>query len=142
MVQAKNNVIAVTAYGGDAKTLLAFDLNADSARTGLAGFTIEVHPPGADPYYLGNNLRLAASPDHAQVAGEPPHSAANAPIQKFRWAHVPGMVHQGETPHQRLQSGFCTRDVTVASRPLSSLRSRRMFRKRRIPMSQSSRSRT
>ena len=98
MVCAKNNVIAVTAYGGDAKTLLAFDLTADSARTGLAGFTIEVHPPGAVPYYLDNNLQLAPSPAHAQVAGESPHSSVNAPIQKFRWVQVPGMVHQGGTP--------------------------------------------
>jgi hypothetical protein len=98
MVQAKNDHIVVTAYPGDAKTLLAFDVTADSARTGLAGFTIQVHPPSTDPYYLGNNLRLAASPAHAQVAGESPNSSVNAPIQKFRWVHVPGMVHQGGTP--------------------------------------------
>ena len=98
MVQAKNDHIVVTAYPGDAKTLLSFDVTADSARTGLAGFTIQVHPPSTDPYYLGNNLRLAASPAHAQVAGESPNSSVNAPIQKFRWVHVPGMVHQGGTP--------------------------------------------
>jgi phosphatidylserine/phosphatidylglycerophosphate/cardiolipin synthase-like enzyme len=98
MVQAKNNVIAVTAYGGDAKTLLAFDLTADSARTGLAGFTIEVHPPGTDSYYLDNILQLATSPAHAQVAGEPPHSSVNAPFQKFRWVDVPGLMHPGGTP--------------------------------------------
>jgi PLD-like domain len=98
MVQAKNDHIAVTAYPGDAKTLLAFDLTAGSGPTGLAGFTIEVHPPGTDPYYQGNLLQLAASPAHAQVAGEPPFSSANAPIQKFRWVQMPGMVHQGGTP--------------------------------------------
>ena len=74
VVRANNNVITVSAYGGDAKTLLAFDLIADSARTGLAGFTIQVHPPGSDPYFVDNNLRLADSPAHAQVAGESPFS--------------------------------------------------------------------
>lgn len=98
MVRAKGDLIAVNAYRGDAKTLLAFDLTNDSARTGLAGFTIEVHPPGVDPYYVGNNLRLAASPAHAQVAGASPFSSVNAPIHKFRWVHVPGLVHQGGSP--------------------------------------------
>jgi hypothetical protein len=98
MVHAKNDLIAVTAYAGDAKTLLAFDLTADSARTGLGGFTIQVHPPEKDPYYIDNNLRLAPSPEHAQVASESPFSTANAPIHKFRWVHVPGLVHQGGTP--------------------------------------------
>jgi hypothetical protein len=97
-VQAKNELISVTAYPGDAKTLLAFDLTADSARTGLAGFTIEVHPPGVGAYYVANNLSLAPSPAHAQVAGESAFSSANAPIHKFRWVHVPGLVHQGGTP--------------------------------------------
>ncbi len=98
MVQAKNDLIALTAYGGDAKTLLAFDLTADSARTGLGGFTIEVHPPGINPYYVENNLRLAPSPAHAQVAGESPFSTVNAPIHKFRWVHVAGLAHQGGKP--------------------------------------------
>ncbi len=97
-VQAKSDLIAVTAYPGDAKTLLAFDLTADSARTGLGGFTIEVRPPGKDPYYIDNNLRLQPSPNHAQVAGESAYSTVNAPIHKFRWVQVPGLVHQGGTP--------------------------------------------
>ncbi|WP_202918068.1 phospholipase D-like domain-containing protein [Mycolicibacterium sp. CBMA 295] len=97
-VRASNAVLAVNAFGGDAKTLLAFDLLADSARTGLAGFTVEVHPPQVPPYYVDNNLQLAASPDHAQVAGQSPLSSVNAPIHKFRWVHVPGLVHQGGTP--------------------------------------------
>ncbi|WP_428338675.1 phospholipase D-like domain-containing protein [Mycobacterium sp.] len=98
VVRANNTVVEVSAYGGDAKTLLAFDLVADSARTGLAGFTIQVHPPGSDFYFVDNNLRLAESSAHAQVAGETPFSSVNAPIHKFRWVHVPGLVHQGGTP--------------------------------------------
>lgn len=98
IVRASNAVLAVNAFRGDAKTLLAFDLVADSARTGLAGFTVEVQPPQVASYYVDNNLRLAESPDHAQVPGQTPYSSVNAPIHKFRWVHVPGLVHQGGTP--------------------------------------------
>jgi hypothetical protein len=97
-VRNQNALIVVTAYGGDAKSLLAFDLVTEAARKGLAGFSIQAHPPNADPYYIDNNLRLAPSPDHAQIAAESPFSSANAPIHKFRWVHVPGLVHQGGTP--------------------------------------------
>ncbi|MBX8688776.1 hypothetical protein GO011_15175, partial [Mycobacterium sp. 20091114027_K0903767] len=61
IVRASNAVLAVNAFRGDAKTLLAFDLVADSARTGLAGFTVEVQPPQVASYYVDNNLRLAES---------------------------------------------------------------------------------
>ena len=69
VVRANNEVIAVNAYVGDAKSLLAFDLINDAARSGLAGFTIEVHPPGGDPYFVDNNLRLAADPDSILALG-------------------------------------------------------------------------
>jgi hypothetical protein len=36
---------------------------------------------------------------NATVAGEPANSSANAPVQKFRWLHVPGSFHQGEDPY-------------------------------------------
>lgn len=97
-LRATNALIAVNAFRGDAKTLLAFDLTTDTARTGLAGFTIEVRPPGAASYYVDNNLRLQAAPQHAQVADQSPFSSVNAPIHKFRWVHVPGLVHQGGSP--------------------------------------------
>jgi phosphatidylserine/phosphatidylglycerophosphate/cardiolipin synthase-like enzyme len=96
--RATNALIAVNAFPGDAKTLLAFDVTTDSARQRLAGFTVEVRPPGTDPYYVDNNLRLAPSPAHAQDTGHSPFSSVNAPIHKFRWVHVPGLVHQGGTP--------------------------------------------
>jgi hypothetical protein len=73
-IRNQNALIVVTAYGGDAKSLLAFDLVTEAARKGLAGFSIQTHPPNTDPYYIDNNLRLPASPDHAQVAGESPFS--------------------------------------------------------------------
>ncbi|MDH6242646.1 phospholipase D-like domain-containing protein [Mycobacterium sp. OTB74] len=97
-VRATSDLIAVNAFRGDAKTLLAFDMTTDAARTGLAGFTIEVQPPGVAPYFVDNNLRLAPDPKHAQVADQTPFASVNAPIHKFRWVHVPGLVHQGGDP--------------------------------------------
>src|SRR5882757_9808724 len=85
----------VTAYQGDAKTLLAFDLSKAQAAN-LAGFSILVQPHGKPAYYLLNKLLLPVNPKHAVVAGEPADSTANAPIQKYRWLHVPGSFHQGE----------------------------------------------
>lgn len=87
--------LALTAYQGDAKTLLAFDLP-QARTTNLAGFSIQVTPQGKPSYYLLNQLVLPANSANATVAGEPANSTANAPIQKFRWLHVPGSFHQGE----------------------------------------------
>jgi hypothetical protein len=88
---------SVTAYMGDAKTLLAFNLDKAGARN-LAGFTIECAPDGKSPYYLQNQLQFETPADHAQDPKEPPNSSINAPIHKFRWIHVPGSVHQGLKP--------------------------------------------
>ena len=85
----------VTAYQGDAKTLLAFDLPKYKA-AGLAGFSIKVQPHGKPAYYLLNKLLLPVNRKNAYVKGEPADSTANAPIQKYRWLHVPGSFHQGE----------------------------------------------
>ncbi|HVS96379.1 MAG TPA: phospholipase D-like domain-containing protein [Puia sp.] len=88
---------SVKAWIGDAKTLLAFNFNDKKDAVDLAGFTIRVQPHGQPAYYLLNKLVLPAG-GHAVVAGEPANSTANAPIQKFRWLHVPGSFHQGEDP--------------------------------------------
>ncbi|MDT5216755.1 MAG: hypothetical protein QOK18_4994 [Mycobacterium sp.] len=98
IARATNHLITVNAFPGDAKTLLAFDLVTESARPRLAGFTIEVHAPGHTAYFVDNNLRLAPSPDHAQLGAESPFASVNAPIAQFRWVHVPGLVHQAGTP--------------------------------------------
>ena len=97
-VSQNNGVLSVAAYSGDAKILLAFDLKTDDGRKDLAGFSIQVTPPGQASYYLWNNLSFETPADHAQLAGEPPYSTANAPIHKFRWVHVPGLDHQGLNP--------------------------------------------
>ena len=90
--------LSVTAYIGDAKTLLAFNFDDKANAQGLAGFTIQVQPDGQPAYYLQNTLQFEKPADHAQDAQEPPNSSINAPIHKFRWLHIPGSVHQGVKP--------------------------------------------
>src|SRR5215469_13151329 len=97
-ITAHNQTLSVAAYRGDAKTLIAFDLLTEAARDGLAGFTVQITPPGGAPYYLHNDLRFEHPENHAQDPKEPAFSTLNAPIHKFRWAHVPGSVHQGLKP--------------------------------------------
>ena len=93
-VTTKKGSLSVTAYRGDAKTLLAFNLDKQSAKN-LAGFTIQCQPGDKPAYYLFNQLQFKTPADHAQDAKEPPRSSINAPIHKFRWVHVLGAVHQG-----------------------------------------------
>jgi len=83
----------VKAYRGDAKTLLAFNLPNRASAKGLAGFTIQVQPPGDAAFYLQNNLQFRVPGQHAQDANEPATSTINAPIHKFRWLHIPGTFH-------------------------------------------------
>ena len=96
-VTTKKGSLSVTAYRGDAKTLLAFNLDKQSAKN-LAGFTIQCQPGDKPAYYLFNQLQFKTPADHAQDAKEPPRSSINAPIHKFRWVHVLGAVHQGIKP--------------------------------------------
>ena len=96
-VKNSNGKFTLTAYGGDAKTLLAFNLDPSSTR-GLAGFSIACAPAGQPAYYIHNQLQLEHPTKHARAPHEPANSTVNAPIQKFRWVHVPGSVHQGLQP--------------------------------------------
>lgn len=91
-----NGGFALAGYPGDAKVMLAFNLK--SKPDNLAGFTIQVTPPGKQPYFLWNDLQFKDPSAHAQLQGEPAYSTANAPIHKFRWVHVPGLDHQGLEP--------------------------------------------
>jgi hypothetical protein len=95
---ASKGPFSLKAYVGDNKTLLAFNFTDPSAAKGLAGFTIQCQPPGKPSYYLWNELQFPDPAVHAQMAGEPPQSTANAPIQKYRWVHVTGEFHQGLVP--------------------------------------------
>lgn len=97
-VSASGGQLKVTAHRGDAKTLLAFDLMTEVAREKFAGFTISAKPPGLQPYFLQNNLRFEDPAAHAQDPTETAFSSINAPFHKFRWVHVPGIIHQGLKP--------------------------------------------
>ncbi len=88
---------SLTAHRGDAKTLLAFNLDKKSTKN-LAGFTIQCQPDGQPGFFVQNELRFETPGDHAQDPKEPATSSINAPIHKFRWVHVPGSVHQGIKP--------------------------------------------
>src|SRR5215217_7559583 len=96
-VMVKSGSFSVRAYRGDAKTLLAFNLSKTDARR-LAGFTVQVAPPGLTPYFLLNQLQFKRPADHAQDPTLPANSSLNAPIHKFRWLHVPGTSNQGPDP--------------------------------------------
>ncbi len=97
-VSASSGSFTVNAYVGDNKTLLAFNFTNAAATKNLAGFSIGCQPPGKAAYYLLNELQFQNPAKHAQVAGEPANSTANAPIQKYRWVHVVGSFHQGLSP--------------------------------------------
>src|SRR5579859_1164517 len=97
-VSGSKNSFTVKAYAGDNKTLLAFNFTGSAGARNLAGFTIQCQPQGQPAYYLFNELQFEDPSKHAQVAAEKPNSTLNAPIQKYRWTHVPGSNHQGLDP--------------------------------------------
>jgi PLD-like domain len=90
-----SNGLTIRAYEGDAKALLAFSLTEDKLKN-LAGFTVACTPKGKATYYLFNQLQLEDPDKHVQNKTEPSYSSINAPIQKFRWLHVPGLFHQDD----------------------------------------------
>src|SRR5258706_13831831 len=96
-VQKSKNGFSVKAFRGDAKTLLAFDLSMPKTKD-FAGFSIKCQPKGKPAYFILNNLKFQDTTGHAQDGRQLPNSSVNAPIQKFRWLHVPGSFHQGENP--------------------------------------------
>ena len=96
-VSKQKNGFSVTAWRGDAKTLLAFNLPKAKTKN-LAGFTIAYTCNGLGPFYIFNFLRFEDPSKHVQDASQPATASINAPIHKFRWLHVPGSVHQGTKP--------------------------------------------
>ena len=96
-VSKANGAFSVRAHVGDAKTLLAFNIDKAGAK-GLAGFTIWCKPQKGDGYFLLNTLQFAQPGQHVQVPSQPANASVNAPFQKFRWLHVLGQAHQGLTP--------------------------------------------
>ena len=97
-VVESNGAFSVRAHVGDAKTLLAFNIDKSGAKD-LAGFTVYCQPKIGDGYYLLNDLQFERPGDHAQDPALPANSSINAPYHKFRWLHVPGSAHQGIEPY-------------------------------------------
>src|SRR5260370_12198271 len=89
--------MSLKAYRGDAKTLLAFNLDKNSSKD-LAGFTIQCQPKGQAPYYIYNELQFKTPADHAQDAKETARSSINAPIHKFPSLPVPSSMHPRTHP--------------------------------------------
>jgi phosphatidylserine/phosphatidylglycerophosphate/cardiolipin synthase-like enzyme len=90
--QSKNGV-SLTAYQGDALTLLAFDL-ATNRQTNFTGFSIRVTPLGRAPYYLFNLLGYPAGITYPTTPGKwDLETTEFSPIQRFSWIHVPSTYH-------------------------------------------------
>lgn len=90
--QSKNGV-SLTAYQGDAMTLLAFDLAADK-RANFTGFSIRVTPLGRRPFYLFNLFGYPAGITYPAGAGTQNLGTTEfSPIQRFSWIHVPSTYH-------------------------------------------------
>ena len=90
--------VSVFAYKGDAMTLLAFDLERDLLKN-FVGFTIQVKAKDRS-FFIFNKIRFGP---HVQINNLPEAEAlqlstAFAPIQKFRWVHVPSTVHYIDEP--------------------------------------------
>ncbi|MBW4888755.1 hypothetical protein KXQ82_03480 [Mucilaginibacter sp. HMF5004] len=95
--QSKNGV-CLTAYQGDAMTLLGFDIDKNKI-TNFSGFSIRVTQPGRSPYYLYNKLCYPATVTYAGVTATPNRITTEfSPIQKFRWVHVPATDHDINDP--------------------------------------------
>jgi hypothetical protein len=88
-VRRERGGTTVIAYRGDAKTLLAFDLD-EAATTDLAGFTIGYSVGDGPLWYLRNTFRFEHPEQHFLVTDAAPESSVNAPLHRFRWLHVPG----------------------------------------------------
>ena len=102
------NGLKVRAHKGDAMTLLAFDL-AESKSQNFTGFTIRITPGTRAPYYMTNLLKFPpAILKKNNIKSADAGSTLYAPIQKYRWVHVPATFHQID----KVFYGTYTYDVT------------------------------
>jgi phosphatidylserine/phosphatidylglycerophosphate/cardiolipin synthase-like enzyme len=94
------NGMSVLAYQGDAMTLLAFDLK-ENLLDNLAGFTIRITAKNRPAYYIYNRMRLPGTIALPDIPSKPSeyYSSEYAPIQKFRWIHVPSTMHYWQEPY-------------------------------------------
>ncbi len=89
----------VKAYQGDNKTLPRLQLPNPGPTPPISRDSRSNASLQASPLTISlNTLQFENPAQHAQIAAGPPHSSANAPIQKYRWTHVTGSAHQGTNP--------------------------------------------
>lgn len=104
--------VRFTVYRGEGAALLAFDLHEADATRDFVGFTVEVKYPDALEWGALRN-RLSFDPPN----GPPPgggYSTRDAPLQKFRWTHVPRDVTPGEYRY-RVTPRYMGADGTLRS---------------------------
>jgi hypothetical protein len=93
-VTAQKNGLFVKAYRGDAMTLLAMNMAEADIRPDFVGFTIGFSTPESQEIkYIFNRINFGVGdlPDPDLPEAEQPYtSTIDAPIQYFRWIHVPG----------------------------------------------------
>ena len=96
-VSASKNSFSVRAYIGDKKTLLAFNFSTRRARRISLDSPFIANRPVclAITSRTNCNFRIPAT---QAGRGRVANSSVNAPIQKYRWTHYLGSVHQGLTP--------------------------------------------
>src|SRR5262245_8722676 len=80
------NGVTIKAYQGDHMTLLALDLDHQLNTDDFVGFTIQYETPSGKKFYIPNKINFTGEDKLVDSDA--------APIQKFRWLHVPGSVHQ------------------------------------------------
>lgn len=95
VISQRLNGVQVIAYKGDAMTLLAFDLDEEKT-VDFAGFTVECMPGTNPSFFLFNSLSFDTkhTEDKKNPVGAFPQGTDKAPLQKYRWLHVPGDLHQ------------------------------------------------
>lgn len=90
--------VSLYAYKGDAMTLLSFDLD-KSLTENFVGFTIKVLADSRS-FYIFNKMKFADGIKlHRKPAKNEQLSTEFAPIQKFRWIHVPSTIHYIDNPY-------------------------------------------
>lgn len=99
------NGVYIKAYQGDHMTMLAFDID-DSLNTNeFVGFTLSYKTPSKIEYQITNKLNFTGEDKLTD--------SKDSPIQKFRWLHVPGNIHQD---FSQIETGTYTYFVTPRDR--------------------------
>ena len=105
-LKSSHDGLTMFAYPGDGSVLLAFNLD-EKPKADFAGFAIKCTPPNGASYYLLNRLNFV----NPITAGTSPSQrkytpSDQAPFQKFRWVHVPGVIKAGDYEYKATTMHF------------------------------------